>query len=209
MMVPAVSHFEFAMHNLLLSAALCVAFLLVPPRAAFSAEDDLSGFTLKQLDTAIRASGVATQTIYSILTFDSEERSGDNLAVLSGSRSGWHITVLHRVVGGLKVEWRSGKLTDDFDVSSSKDIEIDGVGDEQVVRFSGCAAHQCGGADGLLGVLIYSPLTKQAFFAHYRYDENKPVGSLGTVMFSKNASQPGYERYKAALQNAMNELLRR
>ena len=38
---------------------------------------------------------------------------------------------------------------------------------EQVVEFSGCARQICGGLDGVFGVLLYSPRSRQAFLAHY------------------------------------------
>ena len=195
------------MKNLLFPSFLCVAVILAPLRAASSAEDDLSGFTLKQLDEAIRDGNAATHKIYSILTFDSEERSGANIAMLSSSNSGWHVTVIHRVIGGLKVEWRTGRLPEDFAVSSSHNLHIEDVEDEQVVEFSGCAPHECGGLYGVLGVLLYSPRSKQAFYAHYRSDEGKPIGSFGSMEFSENASDPSNERYKAALRKAIGKIL--
>jgi len=205
--VSTVPHFEFRMKSLHFCSVLCAALILAPSTAAFSAEDDLSGFTLSQLDTAIKSSGAATQKIFSILTFDSEDRNGSSIAILSGSRLGWQVTVLHRATGGLKVEWHSAKLSDDFSNSSSNNLKIEVVEDEQVVEFSGCAQHQCGGVDGVLGVLLYSPRCKQAFFAHYRFDEHKPIGSFGSLEFSKNAHEPGNERYLEALRNAMNKTL--
>ena len=195
------------MKNFLFSTVFCTALILAPSRAAFSAEDDLSGFTLKQLDTSIRNSGAATQKIYSILTFDSEDRYGSSVAILSASSSGWKITVLHRVKGGLKVEWGSAKLSDDFSTSSSNNLKIEDLEGEQVVEFSGCRQHNCGGADGVFGVLLYSSHSKQVFFAHYRYDEHKPIGSVGSLEFSNNAYEPGNERYLAALRSAMNKTL--
>lgn len=196
------------MRKLLFPTMACVAFIILSFTNAYTAEDDLSGFTIRQLSAAITKSGLGTQKLYSILTFDSEERDGANLAVLSGSRSGWHVIVLHRVSGGLRAQWLSGNLTNDFAVSSSSSLEIDDVGDEQVVEFSGCAAHQCGLLDGVLGLLLYSPKSKQVYFAHYRYDEKKPLGSFGSIEFSKNADAPGNERYKSALQKAMSKILR-
>jgi len=192
----------------LFSAVLSAALVLAPMGVALSAQDDLSGFTLEQLNAAIRSSGAGAQKIYSILTFDSEDRQGSNLAMLSSSRSGWHITVLHRVEGGLKVVWRSGNLPQDFNVSSSNSLKIEVVEDEQVVEFSGCAPHLCGDVNGVIGVLLYSPSSKQAFSAHYKYDDRKPLGNFGTLELSKNANEPGNERYKAALRKAMSEALR-
>jgi hypothetical protein len=205
--VRTVSHVEVTVPNLTFSLVLCGALVLAPAKATFATEDDLSGFTLSQLNTAIRNSDVATQKIFSILTFDSEDRYGSSIAILSGSRSGWQITVLHRVKGGLRVEWRSVKLSGDFSNSSSNNFKIEDVEGEQVLEFSGCAQHQCGGVDGVLGVLLYSPHSKRTFFAHYRFDKQKPIGSIGSFEFSKNAEEPGNERYKAALQNIMSKAL--
>ena len=78
---------------------------------------------------------------------------------------------------------------------------------EQVVQFSGCARHLCGGVDGIFGVLLYSPRARQAFFAHDRWAAGKPSGSFGSVELSENASRPGNERYKTSLENAMKKTL--
>lgn len=193
----------------LLFSLICAVIVFAPLTVAFSGEDDLSGFSIRQLNAALRKSGVAAQKLYSIQTFDSEERDGANTAILSGSNRGWRVLVLHRVQGGLAVEWNSGELPDDFVMSSSRNLKIDRVGDEQVVTFSGCAAHQCGVLDGVFGFLLYSPQTKQTFFAHYRYDERKPIGSFGSIGFSRNANEPGNERYKSTLQNAITKVLHR
>src|SRR6185437_7380658 len=153
------------------TSLLGVAVTMAMPSVAFSAEDDLSGFTLQQLNAAMTRGGLATEKVYSILTFDSNDRAGANIAILSGSHTGWHVTVLHRMKRGLKAEWRSGKLPDDMEVSSSNNFEIEYMDDgEQVVMFSGCAAHLCGRLDGISSLLLYSPRSKQAFFTHYRYD---------------------------------------
>lgn len=196
------------MRRFLFSLLFCIAISTVSLTAAFSSEDDLSGFTLKQLDTAIKKAGIATDKLYSVLTFDGEERYGANIAVLSASHSGWHITVLHRVEGALDIDWRSGNLPDDIAVSSASNLEIADVGDEQVVTFSGCAPHNCGLVDGIFGLLLYSPKMKQAFYAHYRRDDQKPFGSFGSLEFSKNALERGNERYKDALQKTMSRVLR-
>jgi len=137
------------MHRFLLLSLFGIA-ILAPFRTAVWAQDDLSGFTLQQLNAAIAKSGTPpSQEIYSILSFDSDDRSGANIAILAGSHSGWRVAVLHRIKGGLNAEWRSGKLPDDFAVSSSHNLKIDYMDDgEQIVEFSGCAAHDCGGLDG-------------------------------------------------------------
>jgi hypothetical protein len=122
------------MHRRVFSFLIAVAIVVAPLSVAFSAEDDLSGFTLQQLDSAVTKTGLASQKIYSILTFDSEDRRGANMAILSGSRSGWPVTVLHRIKDGLEVEWQSGKLPYDIAVSSSNNFEIEHLNDgEQVL----------------------------------------------------------------------------
>lgn len=196
------------MRWILFASIFIPVIFLAAPRMAFSAEDDLSGFTLRQLEAAVTKGGLATQKIYSILTFDSDEQRGAEIAILAGSRSSWRVTVLRRVEGGLKVEWQSGDLPGDMDVSSSNSLEIKRMDDgEQVVEFSGCARHLCGGADGVFGVLLYSTRSGQAFFAHYRFDEGKPKGASGSLNFSENASEPDNAVYKAALKKMVNQIL--
>lgn len=181
---------------------------LMPCFGAKTNEDDLSGFTVSQLDTAVHAAGLKDQKLYSIRTFDSKERAGAYVAILSGSHSGWRVTILKRVVGGLKVQWHSGRLSSDFDVSDTRNLRIESVEDEQIAFFSGCAAHMCGGITGDLGMMLYSPETKQVFFAHYRYPRDKPIGTMGTIEYSENAAQPRNERYRKALQDFMETELK-
>lgn len=195
------------MRKLLFAILLGLALVSVGGAAGLRAEDDLPGFTLKQLDRAIGESGVAGQRIYSILTFGGEEGSGVNVAILSGARTGWSVVVLHRAPAGLTVAWRSGKLSEDFAVSAPGNLAIGQVGDEEVVEFSGCAAHECNGLGGEAGMLLYSPRARQAFFAHYRSGERKPAGSFGDLTFSENADKPANSEYKAALRKDMNTVL--
>lgn len=179
-----------------------------PLKAASPAEDDLSGFTMQQLNTTLVKSGLASQTIYSIQTFDIDDQLGRRIAILFGPHSGWRIALLHRTKGGLNVEWQSGKLPRDIAVSSPNDFEIGYLDDgEPIVKFSGCAPHDCGGVNGVIGLLLYATRTRQVFFAHYRYDDSKPIGNYGSLDFSDNADAPGNEKYKAALQSAMKQKL--
>lgn len=196
----------FRMRKMLFSTVWCFVLILCSANPT-CAQYDPNAFTSEQLEAAMRQSGVATETIYSVLTFDTGERKGVSLAILSLSRSGWHVTVLHRAPDGLKVEWRSDKLSDDFAVSSSDNLEIDSVDNERIVKFSGCARHECGGVDGVFGVLLYSSRAREAFFAHYSSDQRKPIGSFGSLEFSRNAGESGNERYKAALQKTMSAIL--
>jgi hypothetical protein len=196
------------MTKFVFSTVLCAAIVLAPQSIASAEADYLSGFTLKQLNTAIEKSGIANQELDSILTFRDLGDAQEHIAILSSSRSGWHVTVLHsNLAEGLEVEWKSGKLHDDFSASSSDALEIDDLGDEQVVVFSGCAPHNCGGVDGVFGMVLYAPRVKQAFFAHYDYDDRKPRGSFGSLDFSSNTTLPVNDRYKAALQSAIKKKL--
>ena len=56
-------------------------------------------------------------------------------------------------------------------------------------------------------MVLYAPRVKQAFFAHYGYDEHKPTGSFGSLDFSDNATEAANARYKAALERAMRKKL--
>jgi hypothetical protein len=196
------------MTKLVFSSVFCAAMVFSPLRIASASDGSLPGFRLKQLDTAIVNSGIGTQRIDSILTFRDLGDAGAHIAILSSSRSGWHVTILFNLAGGLQVEWKSGGLHDDFSVSSSDALEIDDLGDEQVVEFSGCAPHLCGGVDGgVFGMVLYAPHVRQAFYAHYHYGEDKPRGSFGSLDFSSNATAVGNERYKAALDRAVRKKL--
>lgn len=145
------------------------------------ASDSESGFTVKQFNTALVKAGIAC--------------------------SGWRVTVLLNLAGNLRVEWKSGGLPYDFSVSSPGELEIDDLGEEQVVEFSGCAPHDCGGVDGVSGMLLYASRVKQGFFAHYRSDSSKGFGSFGSLDFSDNAEEPAHSRYKVALEKAMQSKL--
>lgn len=190
MIVRTVFRVEFTMKSLLLGAFLCAASILALLTGASAAEDDLSGFTLNQLNTTIRNSGAAKQRIFSILTFDSEDCYESSIAILRGSGTGWRITVLHRVNGGLNVEWRSANLSDDFSNSPSNNFKIENVDDEQIVEFSGCAQHQRGGREGVLGALLYSPRSKQAFFGTIDSMNASPTAVSGLLTFQRTPTNP-------------------
>lgn len=196
------------MRRFVFSFLVSTVLLVLPLRGRLWAEDDLFSFTTQQLNTAISKSGLSTQRIYSVQSLTNDNGQAE-IAILSASHLGWRVTIFRRVPGGFDVEWQSGKLPDDIAVSASNNFKIDSMDDgEQVVQFSGCAAHECGGIDGVFGVLIYSPRSNHVFFAHYQFDEKQPIGSFGSLAFSENAKARGNEKYKAALQNAMNKILR-
>ena len=180
------------------------AFLLLTCGITAFAQDDVSGFTNAQLESAFRLSGLASQRLYSIQTFGSGDSANPAyVTVLSSSRSGWHVSVFHRIQGGFKLEWNSGDLPVEFSVASPSNLSLFDVGDESTVMFSGCAPHRCGG--DYEGFLLYSTEAKEAFFALLTAQENQSR----QVMFSKNASDPKNKVYRQALQGAVDEVIRR
>jgi hypothetical protein len=181
----------------------CALLLLVCGTTAL-AQDDIYGFTSRQLESALRLSGLASQRLHSIQTFGSGDTGNPAyVTVLSSSRSGWHVAVFHRVQGGFKVEWSSGELLLEFTVSSPGNFSLFDVGEESAVMFSSCAPHRCAG--DYEGFLVYSTARKEAFFARLAQPEDKP----SRVTFSKNALEPKNSPYKQALQNAADEVIRR
>ena len=184
-----------------------VALLTVPVTPSLWGEDGIFSFTPHELTSAIAKSGLLRQRLYSIQSLESEN-GGVDIAILSASHVGWRVTVLHRIPGGFGLMWRSDSLPDDIAVSASNNLRVRSLEDhEQVIQFSGCAAHECGGKNGVFGVLFYCPRLNQVFFAHYRFDESRPIDSFGSLQFSKNAEAHGHEKYKAALKEAMLEIL--
>lgn len=108
---------------------------------------------------------------------------------------------------GFKLEWTSHKLPDEFDVSSPGLLEVSYLGEERepIVMFSGCARHLCGGTSGVGGVVLYSTLRKQAFYAQYN-GINRQSHSDFTVEFSKNVLEGENRAYKEKLQQAIDAL---
>ncbi len=167
-------------------------------------QDDGYGFTNSQLESALKKSGLATQRLYSIMTFgDADHGDPSYLTALSSSRSGWHVSVFHRSQKGFELEWSSGNLPIEFAVSSPEEFSLFDVGEESTVMFSGCAPHRCGG--DYHGFLLYSPVRKEAFFAQFGQQDDQPKH----VTFSKNALDPKNREYKDALQKAADNIIRR
>ena len=138
---------------------LCCVCLLLICGTTTVAQDDVYGFTNQQLQSAFRRNGLAIQRLYSVQTFGAGDTENPAyLAVLSSSRSGWHVSVFHRIEGGFKLEWVSPKLPMEFSVSSPGQFSIFDVGEESTVTFSGCAQHRCGG--DYHGFLLYSTVRK-------------------------------------------------
>lgn len=181
---------------------ICGFLLLACAITALAQENpyDPYSFTSGELQSALRQGHLTTQELNNIQTFDSgdDNRQDLYLAVLSTSRSGWHVSVFHRIRGGFKLEWASGNLPREFDLSSSDGLSVLAMGKESTVMFSGCVPHN-GCADS--GTLLYSPARKEAFFAFETQQENRPR----RFTFSKNALEPKNNRYKMALENAADQ----
>jgi hypothetical protein len=183
---------------------LCFAILFTTTVRTSVAQDDFYGFTAKQFESALTNSGLERQRLYSVQTFGSGDAEHPAyFAVLSSARSGWHVTVFHRVQGGFRAEWSSDQLPIEFSVSSPENFSVEDIGEEFTVRFSGCAPHMCAG--DYQGFLLYSPVRKQAFFARLRQEEKQP----SRITFSPNALEPQNRSYKDALQQAVDSVIRR
>ena len=189
-----------AMRKLLLASLLltCLAF------SGTAQPEPPYGFTSGELHSALTQSGLAAQTLCSIQTFGSGNESDPAyLAVLSSSRSGWHVSVFHRAQSQFKLEWASHNLPIEFSVSSPNNFSLFDIGEESTVMFSGCAPHRCAG--DYEGFVLYSTARKEAFFALLVQQEDQPR----QVTFSKNALEPRNKVYRKALQNAADEIIRR
>lgn len=172
--------------------------------SAAYAQDDLNGFTMNQLQRTLGSSSLIHQKLWAIQTFGSGDiERPAYLTVLSSSRSGWHISVFHRVKGGFRPEWLSRSLSAEFDRSSPDNFSVEKIDDDFTVRFSGCAAHRCGG--DVHGFLLYSTVKKQAFFALLERQEDMS----NKVTFSANVLDPNNRKYKEVLQASIDDLVRR
>ena len=105
-----------------------------------------------------------------------------------GADSGWQISVFDlESTGKFQLEWKSGRLDDSFAVSSAHQFQTYFLSDEQVLQFSGCAAHAC---PDVFSVMLYVPSRKSAFTATY---------TLGKVTYSPSGDGAMYRYYKMEL----------
>jgi len=179
----------------------CGVFLTLCCFTVAAQQDDTSGFTNRQLEAALKSTGLSGQRLYSLQTFGTQDAA--YLAVLSSYASGWRVSVFRRANGGFALEWASHKLPTEFSVSSAGNFSLYDIGEETTVTFSGCAPHRCAG--DYEGFLLYSTAKKEAFFALLTQQENQ----ARQVTFSKNALDPRNARYKEALQKAADDMIHR
>jgi hypothetical protein len=104
------------------------------------------------------------EQIYSIRLF--REESNNRLSaelLVAGGHKGWQVQVVSpRAATGYSISWKSSWLADAFAVSSPQALGTYGLGNEEAVTFSGCAAHEC---PDIFSVLLYVPSRHRAFTA--------------------------------------------
>lgn len=160
---------------------------LLPPVYRFE-QTGLSASELQNLVNALAAA--SSGEIQAIQFLRSDGFTIDRAAILMQPRNGgWTILVFQlKKRGKFKLEWKSEVLKDSFAVSSSSAFQTRTVGTaEQVLQFSGCAAHNC---PDVFSVLLYSPSKKAAFTATY---------VRGRVSYSRNLESPDNRDYKDVL----------
>ena len=108
--------------------------------------------------------------------------------------AGWQILIFRLEDDGKSaLEWKSGKLDDSFAVSSADQFQTYRFGDEQVLKFSGCAAHNC---PDVFSVMFYVPSRKISFTATY---------ALGKLSYSLPGDTPEYRQYQRDLNRLIAE----
>lgn len=156
--------------------------------------------------SALKHSGVGAEVLSSIKPLDAEEsKESSGVAVLSESHNGRQVSVLHRVGASFQLDWTSHNLPKEFDVSSPNNFVVFSMGRDQMVMFSGCARHLCGGKSGVGGVLLYSTSRDQGFVARYNGIDSRDNAGV-RVTFSKNTLKPENQEYKKALQKEIDLL---
>lgn len=157
------------------------------PRMDRSEQTGLSASELQRLADALPAT---SGTIQAIQFLRSDGFSIDRAAILTQPLAGgWKILVFHLEKSGkFEPEWKSETLGGSFAVSSSNAFQTRTVGTaEQVLQFSGCAAHNC---PDVFSVMLYSPSKKAAFTA---------TCVRGKLSYSPNVELPDNRDYKDAL----------
>jgi hypothetical protein len=185
--------------------AIIGAMLLLIIGTGTRAQDN-SGYDDKSIFSALRQRGVAVKALSSVKPLVAEQaKEARGVAVLSESRRKRQVSILHRVGTRFKLDWTSHDLPDEFGVSSPNEFVVFPMGLDEMVMFSGCARHLCGGKSGVGGILLYSTFRNQGFFA--RYSGTGSHDNAGVrVTFSKNALKSENQEYKEALQKEIDLL---
>jgi hypothetical protein len=154
-----------------------------------SAIDGLSPEKLKVLADSLPSS---SGPIQSIQFFRHLGGSLDGVAVLTLSqRIGWQIFIFNLPSASNPVlEWKSGKLDDSLQVSTSESLKVSHIGSGDIIEFSGCARHVC---PDVFSAMFYAPLQKGPFMA---------TSSYGITSYSPDAEvkrNPDYKRVLDAM----------
>lgn len=165
----------------------CAVFAKSPPQERQARET--GGLSVHQMRNLVNTLPPLPGTIQAIQFLQNSRFQIDRAAVLTdGVHSGWQIFVFYLDSSGkFKIEWKSGKLDDSFAVSSADQFQTYYLFDEQVLRFSGCAAHAC---PDVFSIMLYVPSKKREFTAKY---------TLGKIAYSPASDGPTYQYYKRDL----------
>lgn len=174
---------------------LLVCTVVVGVSAKRAAPEE-TGISVSQWQALASELSLLSGSIQAVQLLRSDGFWVDRVAFLTESRdSGWQIFVFHlENTDRFSLEWKSGKLEDSFAVSSARQFETRNVaGSEQVLEFSGCAAHNC---PDVFSVMLYVPSRKTAFTA---------TSILGKVTYSSGLESPANRVYKGALDRSLQE----
>jgi hypothetical protein len=165
----------------------CALFAKSPSQKKQASE--AGGISVRQLRNLVNTLPPLPGTIQAIRFLQNEGFQINRTAILTdGVDSGWQIFVFHlESTGKFALEWKSGRLDGSFAVSSADQFQSYFLSDEQVLKFSGCAAHAC---PDVFSVMLYVPSKKTAFTATY---------TLGKVTYTPSAGGPMYQYYKMDL----------
>lgn len=156
---------------------------------------DTGGLSVPQLKALVNALPSLPGSIQAIQFLQNSDFRIDRAAILTdGEDSGWQIFVFHlESPDSFALEWKSGKLDDSFAVSSADQFQTYTLSDERLLKFSGCAAHNC---PDVFSVMIYVPSRNTAFSATF---------VLGKVTYSPASDGPMYRYYKMDLDRFIAE----
>jgi hypothetical protein len=157
---------------------------------------DTTGLSVSELRALLNVLPAQSPgSIHAIRFLQGTDLDINRAAILTNREGiGWQIFVFHLDdSGGVALEWKSGKLDDPFAVSSAREFQTYQLYDEDVVKFSGCAAHAC---PDVFAVMLYIPSKQAAFTATW---------TRGEIAYSSNAGGPKYQYYKMELDRLLAE----
>ena len=179
----------------LMSVLLAWASFTVPSRGQTLPSPPKEGLSLSQLHSLVNALSVVSGGIESIQLLRDEDFQINRAAILTTDERGWQIFVFRLGrTGKFALEWKSGRLDDSFAVSSADQFQTYRLSGEQVLKFSGCAAHNC---PGVFSVMLYVPSKGTALVA------TSILGKLSYAPPSVVEPQSGY--YKTELDRLLSD----